>query len=623
MSDVIDLVCEEADHKKTCRTLNDLAQGQSKGKNQSAPQAPDKALAAAGTNEGSNGRHCKGNCHHCSKLGHWAHECHTQKREEAAAAAAGQSRQAAEANLGTTSKPKNMPTGSANIATIDEPDSDNMGFWAIKEEEAHACYAEADPQMDDLDSDNNNSNPCAEQVGINAHLDWLDIEGEGWYTKDTAHLHPNHTEPPMGDIKHDSNDEWEAFHTKTWGVEDIMPHMLAITSTLEPHWAPGEEGYMPHIGDRCIQTTSLYGEQVVDTMRHMHCPHDIMHSPELAHRNDPKPAIHACEGQSPGFDAIMQAQRAPWLGPGTTTEEQDIQLASAALLEGEEKRSLAVGSEQTAVPDTPSNFNLPNLPASPYKAISLEGLDSLPAQSHRTACTHMHSCNTHDIQSGEAVHLSTNAPHLAPCLQASGAFAEDPDKAGGVTTMEDGALAPLQDSKTMESAFAAETADTEALQPHMLVEAQRTTDKPLSAPIPSVTDPAPMSTVQCTITCDMPYHRAVNTSNWATLATRPDITFPDANGSKAVDRRATLGHASLIDNSTICWLSRQQEDISPTTPENNHITAMHGGKEASHPPSPTPDTFSGPTALTTSFSDNHPPHTFTHDHQYHSLDHTY
>ena len=368
--------------------------------------------------------------------------------------------------------------------------------------------------MDNSASDDNNSDPCAKHKGINGHLNWPDIKGEGWYTEVTAHSHPNPTEPPMGDIEHDSNDEWEAFHTETWGMEDVVPHMLAITSTLEPHWAPGEEGYTPHIGDRHIRTTSSYGEQVVDTMCHMHRPHNIVCSPELAHRDNPKPAICASKGQSPGFNAITQAQQAPWLGPGTTTEEQDIQSVSAALLEGEEKRLPATVSEQAAVPGTPSNFNLPKLPASPYEAISPKGLDSLPAQSHRTAHTHMHSCIAHDIQSGEVVHPGTNTPRLVPCLQASEAFAEDPDKAGGVTTTEDGVPAPLQDPKTMESAFAAETADAEALQPCMLAEAKHSTDKPLLALIPSVTDPAPASAAECTITHDIPYRGAINTSNF-------------------------------------------------------------------------------------------------------------
>jgi hypothetical protein len=117
----------------------------------------------------------------------------------------------------------------------------------------------------------------------------------------------------------------------------------------------------------------------------------------------------------------------------------------------------------------------------------------------------------HDIQPGEVVHLSTNAPCLAPYQQASEAFAEDPDKAGGVTMMEDGVLAPLQDSKPIESAFVAKTANAEALQPHMLIEAKHSPNKPLSA-LPPLIDPAPTSTMKCTTTYNMPYHRAINIS---------------------------------------------------------------------------------------------------------------
>jgi len=125
MMDVIDTLCKEADHIKM---VKDLAQGQGKGKNQSMPQAPYKALTATSTFKGSDGRRRKGKCHHYGKEGHWARNCHTRKREEAAAAA-DQSRQAAQANPGTTSKPKNKPVGSANHVTIDEDNSDDRGFW--------------------------------------------------------------------------------------------------------------------------------------------------------------------------------------------------------------------------------------------------------------------------------------------------------------------------------------------------------------------------------------------------------------------------------------------------------------------------------------------------------------
>jgi hypothetical protein len=233
---------------------------------------------------------------------------------------------------------------------------------------------------------------------------------------------------------------------------------------------------------------------------------------------------------------------------------------------------------------------------------------------------------------------------------------EDPDKAGGVTTMEDGALAPPQDSKPTESAFMAETTDAEALQPHMLAEAKRSPNKPLeepnkkpatseahpiaqgphqmgslninnpkplSAPIPSLLDLAPMSTVECTITSDMPHHGAVNTSNWATLAMRPDTISPDVNSSMAIDWHATSGRVSLINNGTICWPSRWQVDASSTTPKNDNVAATHGSKEALCPHSPTPDTSGSLKTLTTSFSDIHPPLMFTCNHQYYPPDHTY
>jgi len=235
------------------------------------------------------------------------------------------------------------------------------------------------------------------------------------------------------------------------------------------------------------------------------------------------------------------------------------------------------------------------------------------------------------------VHLGTNAPCLAPCLQASEAFAEDPDEAGGVMTMEDGVLAPPLDSKTVESAFVAETTGAEALQPHTLEfgtedivlvnVAALTLDiddlKPLSAPIPHLTDPAPASAAECAITRDVPHCKAVDTSHWATLAMCPDAIFPDANGSMAVDRRATSEHAFPIDDGTICWPSRWQEDVSSTTPKYDNIAATHGGKEALRPPSPVSIILGGFKAITNSFSDNIPPLTFTRDCHSHPPDHAH
>ena len=429
MTDIIDTLCMEANCLKMAR---DLAQGQGKGKNQSTPQAPDEALAATGTFSGNDSRRCKGNCHHCGKPGHWACECHTWKREEAAATA-NQTRQTAQANPGTTSNPMNKPVGSANTVTIDKYDLDDRGFWAV-EEELHVCHAEADPQMDDLDSNDEDEDLHAEQERNDQRLNWLDIEGEGWYTKDTARTHPNHTAPPMGNLEGDSDNDWEAFCTETWGAEDVVPHTLTIINTSEPHWAPDEEEYMPHTGDGLTRTTSSHREQVMDTMHHTHHPHDIVCSPELAQPDDPKLAIHAHEGQSPGSNAIVQAHQAPWLGPGTTTEEQDIPLASAALLEEEEKRTLIESSEQAAAPTTPSTSNLPlsptmffqSMPAAPGQ---VQNPPISPVQPHGSSCVHTASHIVHNLNpqpGGRVSHAGTHAPCLVLSLPCPGAFCYNP-----------------------------------------------------------------------------------------------------------------------------------------------------------------------------------------------------
>ena len=76
--------------------------------------------------------------------------------------------------------------GSANTVTIDKYDLDDRGFWAIKEVEVHACHTEVDPWIDDSDSDDEVENFHAKLEGSDVCLDWPDIEGEDWHTKDTA-----------------------------------------------------------------------------------------------------------------------------------------------------------------------------------------------------------------------------------------------------------------------------------------------------------------------------------------------------------------------------------------------------------------------------------------------------
>jgi len=614
ISELIDMISEEAEHAKSRHAPKDQTQAQGKGKTRQS----DKALAATNTSEGGNSKHRKGKCHHCNKEGHWAHECRTRKREEAATE--NQSGQTAQSTTTTTTKPENKPIGSANAF---EDDSDDDGFF-MADEDAACMYPY-----------------CAE----------LDPLGES-------------------EDKSDNNiDKWEAFHTETWGMEDeddldwagLEGLLVKEGKETDVEEEPEEEDipcsesrpiphtalHAPQIGDKRPRTTSLCGEQVADTVRHVHHLQDAVRSPEHAHLDNPEPAIRVHKGQTPSFNANMQAHRASWPGPGNVTEEQDVHPASAALLKGEEKWMPTASSKQTAALGTPSTFNTPISPASSSKATPSSSepapeLDSspLPAELVTNAqqeCAPSPSCtdtaavkigfNLDPQPGGDGLaHLGTDDPCLMHIPDCPGAFAEDLGESGGVPTVENSALAPHADPNGTESVFAAETAhahaDTPA--PHTLAEAKHSHDRPpweeptkdpitckahpaaqvlsqmgsvdidnpnqsdhrghavhplqpvhIDAAFPLYQlanlelsplsmdhqvhppiDPAPASAAVCAITQDVPHCEAINTSNWAALSVDPATTFAGANGSMAIYWHAKLGHAFPIDGSTTPLFSR-------------------------------------------------------------------
>ena len=421
-------------------------------------------------------------------------KCHTKKREEATAAA-NQSSQSAQANTSTSTKPKNKPVGSTNITFKD--DLDNGGFWAATTENIAPAY----PYCAELD-------------------------------------------PLIGELEDDNDNEWEAFRTETWGKEDegepdwagfgiqlvkegeecdaeeearaaALPekedtpcsesrptphnvlHVLA-SNNLVPCQALDEGGHTPQIGDGHPQTTSLYGEQVTDTMHHAHRLHDTVRPLESAHLNDPKPAICVRKGQSPGFDANVQAYQAPWPRPGTMTKEQGVHWVPAALLEGEEKRMPAMSSEQAAALGTRSTSNAltsPTLsseatPSSPEPAPELD-ISPSPAESAKNpqqelafTLSHIDTATVEiwfdpDPQPGDGVaHSGTNALHLARILQRPGAFMEDPEESGGVL-MEENGVPPLHtDPDGTVSTFMAETTGAGAPDHCIPVEAKHSHGQP-------------------------------------------------------------------------------------------------------------------------------------------------
>ena len=103
---LIDHICEEADRLKNC-----CAKSQNHDNGAKSKATGDQALAAMGS-EGRPKRR-KGKCHNCRKLGHWAHECHSPKKEEK------EGDNAPKPVNGQKTETK--PVGSANaVATTDE-----------------------------------------------------------------------------------------------------------------------------------------------------------------------------------------------------------------------------------------------------------------------------------------------------------------------------------------------------------------------------------------------------------------------------------------------------------------------------------------------------------------------
>jgi len=111
---LINSVIEESERLKNRRARSQRGQGEKQKEG-----LTDEALTATGP-EGSHRRRREGNCHSCSKPGHWAHECHQPEKDNAA-------------SMSDTPQPstpptdsKNKPTSSAN--TVAEHSFEGEGF---------------------------------------------------------------------------------------------------------------------------------------------------------------------------------------------------------------------------------------------------------------------------------------------------------------------------------------------------------------------------------------------------------------------------------------------------------------------------------------------------------------
>jgi hypothetical protein len=199
--------------------------------------------------------------------------------------------------------------------------------------------------------------------------------------------------------------------------------------------------------------------------------------------------------------------------------------------------------------------------------------------------------------------------------------------------------------------------------------------KPLSIPMdPNVqlsTSQSPRTAEELAVMRNVPYKEAVGSLMFASLATRPDITFAvtklakfstnpgpvhwdtakrviryikgtanweltygettreltgwvDADGSQEEEHRAITGFAYLIDGGAVSWNSKQQELVVLSTTEAEYVAATHAAKEGIWLRSFISEVFdsyakplvtSSPTTL---FSDNQSAISLAKEHHYHA-----
>ncbi len=164
---------------------------------------------------------------------------------------------------------------------------------------------------------------------------------------------------------------------------------------------------------------------------------------------------------------------------------------------------------------------------------------------------------------------------------------------------------------------------------------------------------------------DVPYHEAIGSLMYASLRTRPDISFAvqtlsrftinpgldhweavkrvfrylkgtrelwlsyggtakemegyaDADGSMMEDRRAISGYAFIINGGAVSWSTKKQEIVSLSTTESEYIAATYAAKEALWLRSLIFQIFSTSFPATTLFSNNQSAIVLTKEHQYHA-----
>jgi hypothetical protein len=193
--------------------------------------------------------------------------------------------------------------------------------------------------------------------------------------------------------------------------------------------------------------------------------------------------------------------------------------------------------------------------------------------------------------------------------------------------------------------------------------------KPVAMPMdPSMnlsTSQSPKTAQEFAEMKNKPYREAVGSLMYASLGTRPDITYAvsilskfaaspglahwnavkrvfaylagtkdlwltygdsakelegyvDADGSMNEERKAISGYAFLLDGGAVSWSSKKQEIIALSTTEAEYVAATHATKEALWLRSLIGELFGQFTGPTTLYEDNQGAIALTHDQQFHA-----
>lgn len=296
-------ICEEADRLKSRRTRGQLGQGGKK-------EANDEALAATGSDDGKKKRR-KGKCHNCGKMGHWARECRSPKKDKEESAGT----QTAQASA-TSSKPENKPVGSANVIY----DFDGDGFWMATEEvpdRTNLVSAEPDPMLGATDDIENAPHREGEEEVDLGEDEWVGavitpadndnrIRTELYDSGATRHISPYKSDfvsysplaPPVF-LNTANQQRFPAIGCGTLvvqvpngGAESELTlhgalHAPSVSYTLVSIAALDEEGYHTHIGAGYLDLTSPQGERIGHIPRTQGRLYKVVHALDSANAVEP------------------------------------------------------------------------------------------------------------------------------------------------------------------------------------------------------------------------------------------------------------------------------------------------------------------------------------------------